>query len=114
MCRTPLKNRIPPNYPQRGPLSIRNSPQLSINILDVSILAAHGHSGGPLLVKDVDPVSGIVHDKVIGIVIGGLPINIANAWAVPWPDVDLIPIEQVRAEIDELAAQSLSETLSTP
>jgi hypothetical protein len=111
ICRTELRKRMPPLHPQRAFLSARNSPHLSTYILDVAIIATHGYSGAPLLVHDTSLISDT--NRVAGIVIGGLPTDIANAWAVPWQEVELLPVELAAEKIDDLARRNLSETLMT-
>lgn len=106
ICRPQLRHRFPHSHPERAKLEQRRSPLVSISILDVDIDATYGFSGGPIIHEE--------SHEVLGIIIGGLSdLNIQNAWAVPWTDIEWQTSKIARKALDDLAEHTtLPTTLS--
>lgn len=111
ICRVELFRRLPATHPQYSQVDKRKSPLISIFILDVAVSATSGYSGAPLVISQ--SISGErTKDKLVGILIGGLPDTvIKNAWVVPWSEVELKPIEDVQDTINHLSMRSLPATM---
>lgn len=93
--RTELYKIIPDK--ERGPdapLVTRNSPNLDFEVYQIEAHLQPGHSGAPILTQD---------DKLFAIANGGLDGGSGEvAWAIPWHDIELRPVEEVQARLEVL------------
>lgn len=113
-CSPLLRERMPSDQEQQNVIIKRRSPSVSTYILDVDIPATQGHSGAPILVASNSAIFPTGHNRVVGLVLGGLQeTRVSNAWAAPWPDITLQPVERFPEEIAALEEDELSESLMT-
>lgn len=96
-----LNQLIPGEFITRA-FEDRRSPNLEIRVLLAEAHFVPGHSGAPVLNGQ---------KQVIGMVDGGLKEGyIGKSWLIPWPDVDLQPVDNtdVKEQLNELVTKDIA------
>ncbi|MCI5141569.1 MAG: serine protease [Candidatus Electrothrix sp. ATG1] len=87
-------------------LKERNSPDISINVLNLEGTALPGQSGAPLINGE---------NQVVGIINGGLRGGtVGVSWAIPLKDIQLQPVDAIREELVRLSKLPLFSEKSVP